>query len=271
MFVDGHTFDGMIPALARDRRLVVVDGPGLGLSDPLTRRSAISEAAAAARDVIGALDAGPVDWIGHAFGGHVGLKLAQHEGVLRSLVAVSAPTESIDDALRRQIRLLLPIVRTVGARGPIPGVVRKAMLTDASAARPEVRAVVDASLARPNRRSLALAIGFLHPGSRRCHRRTGPHPGTQPVRRLGRPRRLEPGGRPCRGRAEPVGPVRHDLRCADLGAARASGAPGRGDHRVLGTGRPSHPIRNRRIGKCLYASSVAAVGQPTWDFTDLTG
>lgn len=149
----------MIPALARDRRLVVVDGPGLGLSDPLPRRSAISEAAAAARDVIGALDAGPVDWIGHAFGGHVGLKLAQHEGVLRSLVAVSAPTESIDDALRRQIRLLLPIVRTVGARGPIPGVVRKAMLTDASAARPEVRAVVDASLARPTRRSLALAIG----------------------------------------------------------------------------------------------------------------
>jgi pimeloyl-ACP methyl ester carboxylesterase len=159
MFVDGHTFDGMIPALARDRRLVVIDGPGLGLSDPLARRSTISEAADAARDVIGALDAGPVDWIGNAFGGHVGLKLAQHEGVLRSLVAVSAPTEPIDDALRRQIRLLLPIVRTFGARGPIPGVVRKAMLTDASAARPEVRAVVDASLARPTRRSLALAIG----------------------------------------------------------------------------------------------------------------
>lgn len=169
MFVDGHTFDGMIPALARDRPLVVVDGPGLGLSDPLTRRSAISEAAAAARDVIGALDAGPVDWIGHAFGGHVGLKLAQHEGVLRSLVAVSAPTESIDDALRRQIRLLLPIVRTVGARGPIPGVVRKAMLTDASAARPEVRAVVDASLARPTRRSLpeaARAAAALSPLAR---------------------------------------------------------------------------------------------------------
>lgn len=159
MFVDGHTFDRMIPALTRDRRLVVVDGPGLGLSDPLTRRSTIAEAAEAAIEVIAALDAGPVDWIGNAFGGHVGLKLAQREGALRSLVAVSAPTEPIDDALRRQIRLLLPIVRAFGARGPIPGAVRKAMLTDDSAARPEIRAVLDASLARPTRRSLALAIG----------------------------------------------------------------------------------------------------------------
>lgn len=158
MFVDGHTFDRMIPALTRDRRLVIVDGPGLGCSDPLDHRTSIDEAAGAALEVITALDAGPVDWLGNAFGGHVGLKLARQDGPLRSLVAVSAPTEPIDDALRRQIRTLLPLVRTVGARGPIRAVVRKAMLTEAAAARPDIRAVVDASLARPTRRSLALAI-----------------------------------------------------------------------------------------------------------------
>lgn len=158
MFVDGHTFDRMLPRLATGRRVVVVDGPGLGLSDPLGRRSSIAEASDAALDLLAALDAGPVDWLGNAFGGHVGLKLAQRDGALRSLVAVSAPTEPIDAALRRQIGLLMPLVRAIGARGPIPGVVRDAMLTEASQADPEVRAVVDDSLARPTTRSLALAI-----------------------------------------------------------------------------------------------------------------
>lgn len=158
MFVDGHTYDRMLPSLATQRRVVVVDGPGLGLSDPLRRPSTIAEAADAALDLLDALGAGPVDWLGNAFGGHVGMKLAQREGALRSLVAVSAPTEPIDAALRRKIGLLMPVVRAIGAHGPIPGAVRQAMLTEASAADPAVRAIVDDALARPSKRSLALAI-----------------------------------------------------------------------------------------------------------------
>jgi len=158
MFVDGHTFDTLAPVLALERRVVVVDGPGLGLSDPLTRVSSIDEAAGAAEDLLAALAAGPVDWLGNAFGGHVGLKLARRDGLLRSLVAISSPVEAISPELRRRIRMLLPLVNLIGARGPIPGVVRQAMLTDASAADPRMRSVLDDSLARPTRRSLALAI-----------------------------------------------------------------------------------------------------------------
>lgn len=158
MFVDGHTFDDLAAVLALDHRVVIVDGPGLGLSESLTRVSSIDEAAAAAAELLAAIGGGPVDWLGNAFGGHVGLKLARREGLLRSLVAVSSPVEPISPELRRKIKLLLPLVNLFGARGPIPGVVREAMLTEASAADPRIRAVLDASLARPTRRSLALAI-----------------------------------------------------------------------------------------------------------------
>lgn len=158
MFVDGHTFDQIAPELAADRRVVIVDGPGLGLSDPLRRTSSINEAAEAATELLAALDAGRVDWVGNAFGGHVGLKLARRDGLLRSLAAVSSPVEPISPALSRKIRMLLPIVKAFGARGPIPGIVREAMITEASAADPRIRGVVDDALGRPDRRSMALAI-----------------------------------------------------------------------------------------------------------------
>ncbi|MBM6398846.1 alpha/beta fold hydrolase [Phycicoccus sonneratiae] len=159
MFVDGHTWDRFLPHLRTDRRYLVVDPPGLGRSEPLRRRSTVAEAADAATDLLAAVypDA-PVDWVGNALGGHVGLDLGTRPGVLRSLVAVSSPTEAIAPALRRQIHLLLPLLRTLGPVGPVRDAVLEAMLTDASRADEEVRRVVADSLSRPTRRSAALAV-----------------------------------------------------------------------------------------------------------------
>src|SRR5829696_651918 len=79
MFVDSHTWDRLVPLLVADapaRRFILVDPPGLGLSEPLTTRSTIRGAADAARDLLDDLGVTePVDWIGNAFGGHVGLDL----------------------------------------------------------------------------------------------------------------------------------------------------------------------------------------------------
>ena len=122
MFVDGRTFDPLLPLLP-GRRLIVVDGPGLGASEPLRRRSTIAEAADAAHDLLTGSQAsdlgveGPVDWVGNAFGGHVGYELARRPGVLRSLAAVSAPTEPVPAALRRQIGVLGPLLRVLGPIG----------------------------------------------------------------------------------------------------------------------------------------------------------
>ncbi len=163
MFVDGRTFDPLLPLLP-GRRLVVVDGPGLGASEPLRRRSTIAEAADAAQDVLTGPDAaelgidGPVDWVGNAFGGHVGYELARRPGVLRSLAAVSAPTEPVPPALRRQIGLLGPLLRVLGPVGPVREAILSALLTDASAADPTLRAAVLDSVGAPTRRSLSLAL-----------------------------------------------------------------------------------------------------------------
>lgn len=163
MFVDSHTWDRMIPLLiagtATPRRFVLIDPPGLGLSESLTRPSSIAEAADAARDVLTRLDSGgPVDWVGNAFGGHVGLDLATDHDSIRTLVAISSPTEPIAPALRRQIELLKPLLRIAGPVGPVRKAIVDAMLTESSAADPVIRQIVLDSLSRPTKASMALAL-----------------------------------------------------------------------------------------------------------------
>jgi pimeloyl-ACP methyl ester carboxylesterase len=159
MFVDSHTWDLLLPELDDDRRYVLVDGPGLGRSAPLRAVSDIDGAADAAADLLAGLDVdGPVDWVGTAFGGHVGFTLAARPGLLRSLVAISAPAEPVPAALRRQIALLAPLLRVAGPVGPVRKAVVEAMLTDSAAADPDVLRIVLDSLARPSRRSMSLAL-----------------------------------------------------------------------------------------------------------------
>ncbi|SDG96506.1 alpha/beta fold hydrolase [Microbacterium pygmaeum] len=163
MFVDSHTWDRIVPTLASGsaipRRFVLIDPPGLGRSAPLRRRSSIAEAADAARDCLDVLSPGePVDWVGNAFGGHVGLDLATDATSLRSLVAISSPTEPIAPDLRRKIALLAPLLRAAGPVGPVREAIVGAMLTDASAADPTTLQVVADSLRRPTKASMSAAL-----------------------------------------------------------------------------------------------------------------
>jgi pimeloyl-ACP methyl ester carboxylesterase len=159
MFVDSHTWDLLLPLLPGGRRYVLVDPPGLGLSESLRRATDIAGAAAAALDLLEGLGVeGPVDWVGNAFGGHVGFELGARAGVLRSLVAVSSPSQALPADLRRQINVLLPLLRIAGPVAPVRSGVLEAMLTEASQADAAVRRIVEESLARPGRRSMALAV-----------------------------------------------------------------------------------------------------------------
>lgn len=163
MFVDATSWDRVVPALATDRRLLLVDGPSSGGSDPLTRASDIAgcgEAAGALLDGLADELDGPVDWIGSAWGGHVGLQLAATQpGRLRRLVAISAPTDPIDAGLRRRLRVLLPLFRAVGARGPVRSAILETLLTDASrASDPAAVELVLGPLRRADREGMALAV-----------------------------------------------------------------------------------------------------------------
>ena len=135
MFVDGTSWIRVLPALAAHRRVVVVDGPSHGASDPLVEAADIGACADAAGDLLDALDIGPVDWVGNAWGGHTGLHLAATQpGRIRRLVAISTPTHPITPAVRAKVTVLAALYRGIGCRGPVVTGASTALLTDATRA-----------------------------------------------------------------------------------------------------------------------------------------
>src|SRR5215208_6643211 len=93
LFVDERSWQGMLPRLADRRRLVVVTGPGHGASADPGRRYTLRDCAQAAMQVLDALKiTEPVDWVGNAWGGHVGLIFAaEWPDRCRSVVAFGTP------------------------------------------------------------------------------------------------------------------------------------------------------------------------------------
>ncbi|MEY1675913.1 alpha/beta fold hydrolase [Gordonia sp. ABKF26] len=135
MFVDSAAWDRVVPGLAAHRRLFIVDAPWCGESDKSAEPADIAACADAAVEIVATVrdltGSAAVDWVGNAWGGHVGLHLAAVEPTLvTTLVAMSAPTGPIERDLRRRIRLLLPIYRVIGARGPVWSAIVATLFTD---------------------------------------------------------------------------------------------------------------------------------------------
>lgn len=160
LFVDGSSWGYVVPRLLPGRRLLLVDGPGWGRSDPLRRVTRMPQVMAAAVDVVRALSPdAPVDWVGNGWGGRIGMALAAtRPELVRSLVAMAAPTQPADARQRRRLRMLLPLLRLVGPFPPAGRVILEDLLTDASRTEPQtIGAVLDA-MALASRRSVVLAI-----------------------------------------------------------------------------------------------------------------
>lgn len=135
MFVDGTSWTRVLPAFATRRRLIVVDGPSHGASDALAEAADIGACAAAAADLLDALQVGPVDWVGNAWGGHTGMHLAATQPErIRRLVAISAPTNPITAAVRAKVTALAALYRVLGVRGPVAAGASEALLTSATRA-----------------------------------------------------------------------------------------------------------------------------------------
>lgn len=169
MFVDSHSWDRLIPALADGRTLFLIDAPSSGSSDPLRGSSDIAGCARAAVPVLDEVrrrtGAESVDWVGNAWGGHVGLQLAAtRPDLLRSLVALSAPTNPIDAGQRRKVRLLLPLYRLIGARGPVLDAIEETLFTDATrTGDAEAMTLLHESLARSGKAMIpAIETAILH-------------------------------------------------------------------------------------------------------------
>lgn len=162
-FVDSRTWQRVIPSLSEVRTVIAIDGPGFGDSDPMRAPATIADCAAAALEVLRHLHVEPVDWVGNAWGGHVGIALAAaHPDVVRSLVAIGAPVHRLGangGSERRQVQLLRPVARIVGFPGPLAGAVLRALLNDRTRATDqEAVDLVLAGLRRPDRRSFDFAV-----------------------------------------------------------------------------------------------------------------
>lgn len=161
LFVDDNTWNRVEDDLARARRLVIITGPGHGASPDPGRRYNMDECAAAAADVLATLGIDePVDWVGNAWGGHVGVVFAARwPERCRTLVTLGTPIQSYTLSERLRIWILLPVVRLFGPVGSIVTGIREVLLSPTTRAQdPEaVRLVVDC-LSSMNRAALVNAV-----------------------------------------------------------------------------------------------------------------
>ncbi|MFC4554896.1 alpha/beta fold hydrolase [Georgenia faecalis] len=161
MFADSSSWAEVVPLLTPHRRLLVVDGPGYGESAPLTRVSSIGECALVGEALLDHLGLVSVDWVGNAWGGHTGMHLAARSPErIRSLVTISAPVNALSRSQLRQVRLLTALVATLGPIRRIRDIIATVQLAQP---RGPHRAVLDAALRGPSRRSVAMTVrSFIH-------------------------------------------------------------------------------------------------------------
>ena len=118
LFVDSTTWNRLRLRLAADRRLVLVDGPNHGANPRQKNLFTLDDCVGAAVDILDHLDIdGPVDWLGNAWGGHVGILFAAaHPERCRTVMAIGAPIPALSAVERRKIRLLAACFLVGGPR-----------------------------------------------------------------------------------------------------------------------------------------------------------
>lgn len=162
LFIDSTSWSLLRPALARQRRLIIVDGPGHGRSGYPDRNYSIADCASAALEVLAAQGvSGPIDWVGNAWGGHIGITFAaDYPDRCRTLVTIGTPVHSLTRSER--LTQIYPLLAGYRIAGPI-GLVRKPLFNallgaEAVAAQPDLAATAEQSFRAANHTGMFQAI-----------------------------------------------------------------------------------------------------------------
>jgi pimeloyl-ACP methyl ester carboxylesterase len=161
LFVDDRSWRRVEEALGRDRRLVIVTGPGHGASPDPGRRYSLDDCAAAAVDILEALGIDePVDWVGNAWGGHVGVVFASAwPDRCRTLITLGTPIQAYTRSEQITVRLLLAVYRLVGMVSFLSNSIMDGLLSPRTRANdPEAVALVLECLRTMQRRGLGNAV-----------------------------------------------------------------------------------------------------------------
>jgi pimeloyl-ACP methyl ester carboxylesterase len=167
LFVDERSWGRVEDDLARDRRLVIITGPGHGTSGDLGSRYSLDDCAVAAAEVLAALVMyEPVDWVGNAWGGHVGIVFAATRPKrCRTLVTLGTPVQAYTRSEQLLFRVLLAVYRVAGMIGFLSSGIVEALLSPRTRANdPEAVALVLDCLRTMERRALANAMRSISLG-----------------------------------------------------------------------------------------------------------
>ena len=167
LFVDERSWQRVEAGFARDRRLVIITGPGHGASSDPGHRYSLDDCAAAAGELLAALDIrDAVDWVGNAWGGHVGVVFAATwPDRCRTLATLGTPIQSYTRPEQIQFRFLLSVYRVVGMVGFLSSGICGALLSPRTRSDdPEAVALVLDCLRTMERRALANAMASISLG-----------------------------------------------------------------------------------------------------------
>ncbi len=161
LFVDDRSWRRVEESLARDRRLVIISGPGHGASIDPGHGYSLEDCAAAAGEVLAALDIQEsVDWVGNAWGGHVGIVFAaSRPDRCRTLTTFGTPIQAYGRSQRVLFRVLLAVYRVVGMVDYLSVGIRDSLLSPTTRSTdPDAVALVADCLNTMERRALVNAM-----------------------------------------------------------------------------------------------------------------
>ena len=164
LFMDGRSWERVERDLAEQRRLVSITGPGHGQSSDADHRYSMEDCARAATAVLDSLDIGePVDWVGNAWGGHVGIIFAATwPARCRTLITIGTPVQAYDTRGRLETMVLLVLFRLVGpAQFIVKGVIDTMVSPTTRASDPDAVRLVRDGLVNADRAGLANAVNSI--------------------------------------------------------------------------------------------------------------
>jgi pimeloyl-ACP methyl ester carboxylesterase len=156
LFVDSRSWGPLVDVLAGNRTVYTIDGPSHGKSEAVRRDFTFEELVVAAEQALDRLGlTEPVDWVGNAWGGHVGIRLATTPR-LRTLTTIGTPVQGF--TLGEKLTMAWPLVgmyRLTGANGLIVKQLFDALLgSESIAAQPEQAETIKASFRDADRKGM---------------------------------------------------------------------------------------------------------------------
>lgn len=166
-----------IPALALEHRVIAVDLPGFGHSDPLPAPAAMETHAAVVHELADALDLPPMIVAGHSMGGLVTLAMAtSRPDRVRGIALVNAGGVPMADlrlaiviAILRRAQVVLswpPVVRALVHRPAVRRLLLRGAMRDPGTLRPELAAEVVPLMGAPGFLDAIVAAGAAVKASR---------------------------------------------------------------------------------------------------------